>query len=74
MQPDCRNCHGFPILHTGSPNRRAVSRRTEPRSEWSRRGGRVLCKAGAIELDRLVAGLSLTAGGVIGVLVARIVG
>ena len=35
---------------------------------------RVLCKAGAIELDRLVAGLSLTAGGVIGVLVARIVG
>ena len=48
----------------------AVSRRTEPRSEWSRRGGRVLCKAGAIELDRLVAGLSLTAGGVLGVLVA----
>lgn len=52
----------------------AVSRRTEPRSEWSRRGGKVLCNLRAIELDRLVAGASLTAGGVLGVVIARLVG
>mgnify|MGYP006172764961 CR=1 FL=1 len=51
---------------------RAVSRRTEPRSEWSLRGGKVLCNLRAIDLDRLIAGLSLTAGGVIGVMVARV--
>ena len=34
----------------------------------------VLCNLRAIELDRLIVGLSLTAGGVLGVLIARVVG
>lgn len=70
MQSDCRNCHGFPTLHKAEGHPQAASLQKKSASV----PGRVLCKAGAIELDRLVAGLSLTAGGVIGVLVARIVG
>lgn len=31
----------------------------------------VLCKLRAVELDRLIAGLSLTAGGVLGYLIAQ---
>ena len=71
MQPDCRNSYGFPVLHKaeGHPQASLPAFFEHPRPTG------LLSRFRAIaDLERIVAGLSLTAGGVLGVLVARIVG